>query len=38
MYQQEDDALFASIRSGRPINDGERMTNSTAMAIMAAHC
>ena len=35
MYQQEHDELFASIRSGRPINDGERMTNSTAMAIMA---
>ena len=35
MYQQEHDELFASIRSGKPINDGKRMTNSTAMAIMA---
>ena len=35
MYQQEHDELFASIRSGNPINDGVRMTNSTAMAIMA---
>jgi predicted dehydrogenase len=35
MYQQEHDELFASIRSAKPINDGERMTNSTAMAIMA---
>ena len=35
MYQQEHDDLFASIRSAKPINDGERMTNSTAMAIMA---
>jgi myo-inositol 2-dehydrogenase/D-chiro-inositol 1-dehydrogenase len=35
MYQQEHDELFASIRSGKPINDGEWMTNSTAMAIMA---
>ena len=35
MYQQEHDELFASIRSGTPINDGVRMTNSTAMAIMA---
>ena len=35
MYQQEHDELFAAIRSGKPINDGVRMTNSTAMAIMA---
>jgi myo-inositol 2-dehydrogenase / D-chiro-inositol 1-dehydrogenase len=35
MYQQEHDELVASIRSGTPINDGVRMTNSTAMAIMA---
>lgn len=35
MYQTEHDELFASIRSGKPINDGVRMTNSTAMAIMA---
>ena len=35
MYQQEHNELVASIRSGTPINDGVRMTNSTAMAIMA---
>jgi len=35
MYQQEHDELFAAIRAGKPINDGVRMTNSTAMAIMA---
>src|SRR5262249_33966454 len=34
MYQNEHDALFASIRSGKPINDGEWMAQSTLMAIM----
>jgi predicted dehydrogenase len=34
MYQIEHDELFASIRSGFPINDGVRMANSTMMAIM----
>jgi hypothetical protein len=34
MYQQEHDELFASIRSGRPINDGLWMTHSTMMGIM----
>jgi predicted dehydrogenase len=34
MYQTEHDELFASIRSGQPMNDGEWMTNSTMMAIM----
>ncbi len=34
MYQVEHDELFASIRSGRPLNDGEWMCNSTMMAIM----
>lgn len=34
MYQAEHDALFASIRRGQPINDGERMTTSTLLAIM----
>lgn len=33
-YQQEQDALFASIRSGEPINNGEYMAKSTMMAIM----
>jgi predicted dehydrogenase len=35
MYQNEHDALFASIRNGKPINNGEYMCNSTMMAIMA---
>ena len=34
MYQAEHDELFASIRSGFPINDGIRMANSTMLAIM----
>ena len=33
-YQQEHDELFASIRSGKPINNGEYMAKSTLMAIM----
>ena len=32
--QTEHDELFASIRSGRPINNGEYMTKSTLLAIM----
>lgn len=34
MYQTEHDELFASIRSGTPINDGEWMTNSTMVGIL----
>jgi predicted dehydrogenase len=34
MYQNEHNALFASIRDGKPINDGDWMTKSTLMAIM----
>ena len=34
MYQQEHDELFASIRDGKPINNGEYMAKSTLMAIM----
>jgi predicted dehydrogenase len=34
MYQVEHDELFASIRNGKPINDGERMSYSTLLAIM----
>jgi predicted dehydrogenase len=34
MYQNEHDELIAAIRSGKPINNGEYMTNSTLMAIM----
>lgn len=33
MYQVEHDELFASIRSGKPINDGTRMARSSLMAI-----
>ena len=33
MYQTEHDELFASIRSGNPINDGIRSANSTMLAI-----
>ncbi|QJW96786.1 Gfo/Idh/MocA family protein [Frigoriglobus tundricola] len=34
MYQAEHDELFASIRSGKPINNGEYMAHSTLLAIM----
>ncbi|MCS7014845.1 MAG: Gfo/Idh/MocA family oxidoreductase [Gemmatales bacterium] len=34
MYQNELDEMLASIRAGRPINDGDWMTKSTLMAIM----
>ncbi len=34
MYQQEHDELFASIRKGEPINDGDWMAHSTMMGIM----
>jgi hypothetical protein len=34
MYQIEHDELFASIRAGRPINNGEYMAKSTLLAIM----
>ena len=34
MYQNEHNELFASIRSGKVINDGEWMAHSTMMAIM----
>lgn len=34
MYQTEHDELFASIRAGRPINNGDRMCSSTLMALM----
>lgn len=33
-YQTEHDELFASIRSGKPINDGFRMARTTLMAVM----
>ena len=34
MYQTEHDEFFASIRSGEPINNGDRMATSTMAAIM----
>lgn len=34
MYQVEHDELFASIRSGKPLNNGEYMAKSTLLAIM----
>ncbi|MEW6301947.1 MAG: Gfo/Idh/MocA family oxidoreductase [Verrucomicrobiota bacterium] len=34
MYQVEHDELFASIRAGNPLNDGDRMCKSTLMGIM----
>ena len=34
MYQTEHDELFAGIRSGKPINNGEYMAKSTLLAIM----
>src|SRR4051794_9543064 len=34
MYQTEHDELFASIRNGRPINNGDYMARSTMLAIL----
>lgn len=34
MYQTEHDELFAGIRAGRPLNNGEYMAKSTLLAIM----
>ncbi len=34
MYQAEHDELFAGIRSGKPLNNGEYMARSTLLAIM----
>jgi len=34
MYQNEHNELFAGIRNGKPINNGDYMCNSTLMAIM----
>ena len=33
-YQTQHDELFASVRNGKPMNDGQRMANSTMVAIM----
>ena len=34
LYQTEHDEMFAAIRSGKPINNGDYMANSTLLAIM----
>ena len=34
MYQTEHDELFASIRSGKPFNDGEKAAHSSMVAIL----
>src|SRR5262249_45835529 len=34
MYQTEHDLLFASIRNGKPINNGEYMSKRTLLALM----
>jgi len=34
MYQAEHDFLFAAIRNGKPVNDGERMATSTLLGLM----
>ena len=34
MYQNEHTELFAAIRAGKPINNGDYMSRSTMMAIM----
>ncbi|MEJ5962648.1 Gfo/Idh/MocA family protein [Pedobacter immunditicola] len=34
-YQTQHDELFASIRNGKPMNDGDIMANSTMLAIMS---
>ena len=34
MYQVEHDEFFASIRDGKPINNGDYMSKSTMLAIM----
>lgn len=35
MYAQEHRDLFAAIRAGTPLNDGERMASSTLLGVMA---
>src|SRR5262249_58764589 len=34
LYQAEHDELFASIRNGKPINNGEYMARSTLLAVL----
>lgn len=35
MYQTQHDELFASIRNGKPVNDGDHMAKSTMLAVWA---
>src|SRR5262249_354331 len=35
MYQVEHDEMFAAIRAGKPINNGDRAAHSTLLALMA---
>jgi hypothetical protein len=34
MYQVEHDEMFAALRAGKPINNGEQAAGSTLLAIM----
>ena len=34
MFQTEHDELFASVRNGKPLNEGVRMAHSTMLAIL----
>ena len=34
MHQTEQDEFFASVRAGKPINDGKRMGHTSLMALM----
>jgi hypothetical protein len=38
MYTLEHEALFKSIRDGKPINDGHYMANSTMLAVIGRMC
>lgn len=38
LHQAEQDALFAALRAGRAIEDGERLAHATLMAILARQC
>jgi len=38
IHQAEQDALFAALRAGTPLHDGERLAHATLMAILARHC
>jgi len=37
-YQTEHDELFASVRSGKPINNGDYMAKSTMLAVLGRMC